>query len=96
MSGCLTTGWIIKAQNNNREHPQEVSKPVNVPLKTEKYKQMDGVKVYIVTPDEKDGFHHAVCWLSEYKWEDIIGYDNQALSRYKEVCKEERTFNYGI
>ena len=25
------------------------------------------VKVYIETPDEKDGFHHAVCWLPEYE-----------------------------
>ena len=28
------------------------------------------VKVYIETPDEKDGFHNAVCWLPEYKWEN--------------------------
>ena len=25
------------------------------------------VKVYIETPDEKDVFHHAVCWLPEYR-----------------------------
>ena len=41
------------------------------------------VKVYIETPDEKDGFHHAVCWLPEYKWEDISGYMDDELSRYK-------------
>ena len=29
------------------------------------------VKVYIETPDEKDGFHHAVCWLPGYEWEDV-------------------------
>ena len=51
--------------------------------------QADGrVKVYIETPDEKDGFHHAVCWLPEYKWEDIIGYDNKSLSRYKKYVRE--------
>ena len=28
--------------------------------------KMDGrVKVYIEKPDEKDGFHHATCWLPE-------------------------------
>lgn len=41
------------------------------------------VKVYIETPDEKDGFHHAVCWLPEYKWEDVTGYIDSELSSYK-------------
>ena len=41
------------------------------------------VKVYIETPDEKDGFHNAVCWLPEYKWEDINGYTEVELARYK-------------
>lgn len=51
--------------------------------------QADGrVKVYIETPDENDGFHHAVCWLPEYKWEDINGYDNKALSHYQKYVKE--------
>ena len=46
--------------------------------------QADGrVKVYIETPDEKDGFHHAVCWLPECKWEDISGYVDPELDRYK-------------
>lgn len=46
--------------------------------------QADGrVKVYFETPDEKDGFHHAVCWLPEYKWEDISGYLESELNRYK-------------
>ncbi len=51
--------------------------------------QADGrVKVYIETPDENDGFHHAVCWLPEYKWEDIIGYDKKAVSRYEKCVRE--------
>jgi len=41
------------------------------------------VKVYIETPDEKDGFHHATCWLPEYKWEDVSGYEDAQLCRYK-------------
>lgn len=32
------------------------------------------VKVYIETPDLKDGFHNATCYLPEYSWEDINGY----------------------
>ena len=51
--------------------------------------QEDGrVKVYIETPDEKDGFHNAVCWLPEYKWEDINGYMESELSRYKKFVKD--------
>lgn len=41
------------------------------------------VKVYIETPDEKDGFHHAVCWLPDYKWEDVSGYVDDEMERYK-------------
>lgn len=41
------------------------------------------VKVYIETPDENDGFHHAICWLPEYKWEDIDGYVEEEMNRYK-------------
>ncbi len=26
------------------------------------------VKVYIEKPDEKDGFHHATCYLPKYEW----------------------------
>lgn len=40
------------------------------------------VKVYIETPDEKDGFHNAVCWLPEYKWENN-GYSDVELEYFK-------------
>lgn len=26
-------------------------------------------------PDEKGGFHSAVCWGPQYAWEDVDGYD---------------------
>lgn len=29
------------------------------------------VKVYIETPDLKDGFHNATCYLSDNTWKDI-------------------------
>ena len=36
--------------------------------------KIDGtVKVYIETPNDTGGFHHATCWLPEYKWQDIKG-----------------------
>lgn len=43
------------------------------------------VKVYIEKPDEKDGFHHAVCVLPGYQWSDIFGFTPQELARYDEV-----------
>lgn len=45
------------------------------------------VKVYIETPDAKDGFHNAVCWLPEYKWESINGYSFSELTRFKKLVK---------
>ena len=35
------------------------------------------VKVYIETPDEKDGFHHASCYLPDYEWTEIDGYSEE-------------------
>ena len=45
------------------------------------------VKVYIETPDEKDAFHNAVCWLPEYTWEDIYGYTEEEMKFYKQLVK---------
>ena len=45
------------------------------------------VKVYIETPDEKDGFHHAVCWLPEYQWENIQGYTEDEMSYYRQLIR---------
>ena len=50
-------------------------------------KQDGRVKVYIETPDEKDGFHHAVCWLPEYTWEDIDGYSETEMSFFKQLVR---------
>lgn len=45
------------------------------------------VKVYIETPDLKDGFHNAICWLPEYKWEDINGYSNTEMEYFKQLIR---------
>ena len=45
------------------------------------------VKVYIETPDEKDGFHHAVCWLPEYKWQDIEGYSEAEMETFRMLVR---------
>ncbi|MCD8325911.1 MAG: hypothetical protein LUC90_04255 [Lachnospiraceae bacterium] len=45
------------------------------------------VKVYIETPDIKDGFHNAICWLSEYKWENIHGYSESEIQYFKKLIR---------
>ena len=45
------------------------------------------VKVYMEKPDEKDGFHHATCYLPAYRWEAVSGFSEQELSRCREVIE---------
>lgn len=45
------------------------------------------VKVYIERPDEKDGFHHASCFLPSYRWEDISGFSKEEISHYQEILE---------
>ena len=45
------------------------------------------VKVYIETPDAEDGFHCAVCWLPDYKWESIEGYNESEMSYFKQLIQ---------
>ena len=45
------------------------------------------VKVYIEKPDEKDCFHHATCYLPEYRWEDIYGFTDEDIARFKEIIE---------
>lgn len=41
------------------------------------------VKVYIETPDEKDGFHHAVCYLPDYEWTEVVGYSKEEMEKLR-------------
>ena len=45
------------------------------------------VKVYIEKPDQKDCFHYATCWLPEYKWEDVYGFNEKEMKRYVDIVK---------
>jgi len=45
------------------------------------------VKVYVEKPDERDGFHNAVCWLPDYKWEEIHGFSEAEMDYYKEYVE---------
>lgn len=43
------------------------------------------VKVYVEKPDEKDGFHNAVCFLPGCEWKEINGFSESAIRRYQEI-----------
>lgn len=43
------------------------------------------VKVYAEKPDAKDCFHHATCFLPEYKWQDVYGFSKNELSHLDEI-----------
>ncbi len=46
------------------------------------------VKVYIETPDSEGGFHSAVCWLPEHRWEDVIGYSEPEMQYFKKLVRD--------
>ena len=45
------------------------------------------VKVYIETPNEKDGFHNATCWLPEYHWEGVQGYTDAEMTYFRQLIR---------
>ncbi|MEG2623344.1 MAG: hypothetical protein RSC06_10630, partial [Clostridia bacterium] len=45
------------------------------------------VKVYIEKPDAKDGFHHATCYLPDYTWTEVFGFNSTEMNRYKEIVE---------
>ncbi|MCF0230257.1 MAG: hypothetical protein HUJ76_11280 [Parasporobacterium sp.] len=45
------------------------------------------VKVYIEKPDANDCFHHAVCMLPMYEWQDIFGFSEDEISGYMKIIQ---------
>jgi hypothetical protein len=45
------------------------------------------VKVYIETPDLKDGFHNATCYLPDYTWE-VHGYSESEMTYFKQLLHD--------
>lgn len=45
------------------------------------------VKVFIETPDERGGFHSAVCWLPEHRWEDVRGYSSSEMAYFRKLVR---------
>ena len=45
------------------------------------------VKVYIETPDQIGGFHSAVCWLPQYRWEEVNGYSDSEMRFFNDLIR---------
>ena len=59
----------------------------NTEITHSEMKKDGSVKVYIETPSLKDGFHNAVCWLPEYRWEDINGYTDAEMAFFNQLIR---------
>ena len=47
----------------------------------------NSVRVYIEKPDEKDGFHHATCYLPKYEWSDVFGFDENEIKAFQTIIE---------
>lgn len=54
------------------------------------------VKVYIETPDIKDGFHNTTCYLPQYIWEDIRGYSNTEIEYFRQLVRDNAHLDNGF
>lgn len=45
------------------------------------------VKVYMEKPDYEDCFHHATCYLPEYRWEAVFGFSEEEINRLNDVIE---------
>lgn len=52
--------------------------------------QKDGreqVKVVIEKP-VMGGFHSAICWLPDYRWEDVRGFSPEETDQYQKILQK--------
>ena len=47
----------------------------------------NSVKVYVETPDPKDGFHHMTVYLPDYRIEEVYRYTQQEVEKYLEIIR---------
>ena len=45
------------------------------------------VKVYLETPDKKDGFHHMTVYLPSYRIEDEFGYSEERKEYFLNIIR---------
>lgn len=52
-------------------------------------KQDGTVKIYIETPDEKDGFHNMTCYLPSFEIKEVNGYSTEQVEAFMEIVKSK-------
>ena len=54
----------------------------------EKVLTLSRKKFLTFTPDAKDGFHDATCYLPDYTWENVSGFTPKDMERNERLLKE--------
>ena len=52
-------------------------------------KQDGTVKIYIETPDEKDGFHNMTCYLPSFEIKEVNGYSTKQVEAFMEIVRSK-------
>lgn len=47
------------------------------------------VKIYLETPDEKDGFHNMTCYLPSFEIKEVNGYSNKQVEAFMEIVRSK-------
>lgn len=47
------------------------------------------VKIYIETPDEKDGFHNMTCYLPSFEIKEVNGYFTKQVEAFMEIVRSK-------
>lgn len=47
------------------------------------------VKIYIETPDEKDGFHNMTCYLPSFEIKEVNGYSTKQVEAFMEIVRSK-------
>ncbi|MBQ6420686.1 MAG: hypothetical protein IJK02_06420 [Clostridia bacterium] len=47
----------------------------------------DSVRVHVEKPDEKDCFHQAECYLPAYRWENVQGFTDEEIAKYRKILE---------
>ena len=51
------------------------------------YLESKEVKVYVEKADEKDGFHHLICFLPSYHIEENNGFSEDEVNKYMSIIR---------
>lgn len=47
------------------------------------------VKIYIETPDGKDGFHNMTCYLPSFEIKEVNGYSTKQVETFMEIVRSK-------